>query len=79
MANRDMSGLAGTLDAPAGQTAQAAIRLDSTPAVTVDSDVQPTVTTPAAKSVVKWAAGIVFAALLLLWLFGGIVFKNANL
>lgn len=31
------------------------------------------------KSVLHWSVGIVVFALLILWLMGGIVFKNANL
>lgn len=78
MGTRNVGALPGTLDAPVATNA-APLRAESKPVVTVDADVTPQTVSPAAKNTVKWACGIVLAALVLLWVFGGIVFRNANL
>lgn len=57
----------------------AATSLETTKAVNAKTAAKETTGSPEARNVMHWAAGIVVAALVLLWFFGGIVFRDVNL
>jgi hypothetical protein len=78
----------GTLNAPAGYGGKDAPVMggtsvaDSAPQVTKAVNSQNGNGAPAsmeAESVKNWAASIVIGGLVLLWVLGGLVFRNANL
>lgn len=87
MGKKDVSALNGTLNAPpayGGSGAPVEAEFGATPTVATKAVNAKSVSTTAeasasAKAAVKFAAAIVVGSLVLLWVFGGIVFKNANL
>jgi len=87
MGNKNTQALAGTLDAPAaygGSNAPITQPFEepsvATTKATNKNSVKGTATaSPDAKSTLNYAIVLVVGALVLLWMLGGIVFKNANL
>lgn len=57
----------------------AAVSLETTKAESAKATAKETTGSPDARNTLHWAAGIVIAALVLLWFFGGIVFRDVNL
>lgn len=87
MGNKDTSALSGTLNAPAGyggtdapiKDAFEAPSVATTKATNKNAQKGTATASTDAKSTLNYAVVIVVGALVLLWMLGGIVFKNANL
>lgn len=84
-AHKDVSALNGTLNAPpayGGQGAPVEADYGNAPSVAVSGNSKSRPVSTASDAAVKTlhlAAAIIILILALLWVFGGIVFKNANI